>query len=339
VPYKTDTDLVSEIGNIGLYGDANLRPTWWLSLRGGGRAELLSYTVLNNCAARVSPIPRPQTLPSTRAASPNRITGARAKPTSVRRHRASYCCRVPRSLSVRSETSRSQPATAGHSLDRSFLHHPGRGHAVCQYRCLRGRGRVRRSVGTQPSSRVRSSSRPWSTEISSSMRRRAKRPWRGHYAHWMGRGAAPDRIILRRVSQPDPGARHVQRQPSGGRVRARHVFRSDTAFFAPLPWHLRGKALRATLSAGCDLRGSAPASLRRGQRPNLHHRRISNPVVVHYELRLSSTNCSTPSTGWANTTTPRISTASRSRPWSRARVHRWCAARGILTLGINFGGS
>jgi len=52
VPYLTDTDLVSQIGNIGLYGDANLRPSRWLSLRGGARADLLTYSVLNNCAAR-----------------------------------------------------------------------------------------------------------------------------------------------------------------------------------------------------------------------------------------------------------------------------------------------
>jgi TonB family protein len=52
VPYLTDTDLVSQIGDIGLYGDANLHPWRWLSLRGGARAELLSYDVLNNCAAQ-----------------------------------------------------------------------------------------------------------------------------------------------------------------------------------------------------------------------------------------------------------------------------------------------
>ena len=52
VPYKTDTDLDSTLGNIGLYADLNLRPTRWLSLRGGGRAEILTYDVLNNCAAQ-----------------------------------------------------------------------------------------------------------------------------------------------------------------------------------------------------------------------------------------------------------------------------------------------
>ncbi len=52
VPYLTETDLVSQIGDIGLYGDANLHPWRWLSLRGGARSEFLSYDVLNNCAAQ-----------------------------------------------------------------------------------------------------------------------------------------------------------------------------------------------------------------------------------------------------------------------------------------------
>jgi TonB family protein len=52
VPYKTDTDLDSQLGDIGLYGDLNLRPLRWLSLRGGARAEIVTYDVLNNCAAQ-----------------------------------------------------------------------------------------------------------------------------------------------------------------------------------------------------------------------------------------------------------------------------------------------
>ena len=52
VPYKTDTDLDSQLGDIGIYGDLNLRPLRWLSLRGGARAEIVTYDVLNNCAAQ-----------------------------------------------------------------------------------------------------------------------------------------------------------------------------------------------------------------------------------------------------------------------------------------------
>ena len=53
MPYKTETDLDSQLGDIGLYGDANLRPWRWLSLRGGVRAEIFTYDVLNNCAAQI----------------------------------------------------------------------------------------------------------------------------------------------------------------------------------------------------------------------------------------------------------------------------------------------
>jgi len=52
VPYKTEIDLDSQIGDIGLYADANLRATRWITLRGGVRGDALSYDVLNNCAAQ-----------------------------------------------------------------------------------------------------------------------------------------------------------------------------------------------------------------------------------------------------------------------------------------------
>jgi iron complex outermembrane receptor protein len=51
VPYRTETDLDAQLGDIGLYGDANLHFRPWLSLRGGARAEFLAYDVRDNCAA------------------------------------------------------------------------------------------------------------------------------------------------------------------------------------------------------------------------------------------------------------------------------------------------
>jgi TonB family protein len=51
-PYHLDTDLDSRLGDIGLYGDLNLRATSWLAFRGGMRAELLTYDVLNKCAVQ-----------------------------------------------------------------------------------------------------------------------------------------------------------------------------------------------------------------------------------------------------------------------------------------------
>jgi TonB family protein len=62
-PYKTETNLASQIGDIGLYGDANLRFGRWISLRGGGRAELLTYDVHDNCAVHSVAHPTPTNLP------------------------------------------------------------------------------------------------------------------------------------------------------------------------------------------------------------------------------------------------------------------------------------
>ncbi len=50
IPYHRDLDVEYALGDIGLYGDANLRLLSWLMLRGGVRANFFAYNVLNNCA-------------------------------------------------------------------------------------------------------------------------------------------------------------------------------------------------------------------------------------------------------------------------------------------------
>jgi TonB family protein len=52
VPYKTETNLQSELGDLGLYADADLHATPWLALRGGFRADLLAYDVNDLCAVQ-----------------------------------------------------------------------------------------------------------------------------------------------------------------------------------------------------------------------------------------------------------------------------------------------
>ena len=52
VPYKTETNLDSQLGDIGVYADANLRALSWVNLRGGLRSDALTYDVLNNCASQ-----------------------------------------------------------------------------------------------------------------------------------------------------------------------------------------------------------------------------------------------------------------------------------------------
>ena len=51
-PYLTETDLDSRLGNIGIYGDAGLRPFSWLTFRGGARGDIFTYDVLDACAQR-----------------------------------------------------------------------------------------------------------------------------------------------------------------------------------------------------------------------------------------------------------------------------------------------
>ncbi|MFT3837924.1 MAG: TonB-dependent receptor plug domain-containing protein [Myxococcaceae bacterium] len=50
IPYHKDLDLSSRLADLGLYLDANLSPWWWLTVRGGLRADLLDYDVLDRCA-------------------------------------------------------------------------------------------------------------------------------------------------------------------------------------------------------------------------------------------------------------------------------------------------
>lgn len=49
-PYLTDADLTSTLADIGVYVDANVRPSSWLTIRGGVRADMFMFDVLNNCA-------------------------------------------------------------------------------------------------------------------------------------------------------------------------------------------------------------------------------------------------------------------------------------------------
>jgi iron complex outermembrane recepter protein len=58
-PYLTEANLDSNLDDIGLYADANLRVLPWLALRGGLRADLFTYNVQNLCAVRSVETPSP----------------------------------------------------------------------------------------------------------------------------------------------------------------------------------------------------------------------------------------------------------------------------------------
>jgi iron complex outermembrane receptor protein len=53
-PYLTDANLTSTLADIGVYADANVHLTPWLSVRGGVRADMFLFDVLNNCAVNAA---------------------------------------------------------------------------------------------------------------------------------------------------------------------------------------------------------------------------------------------------------------------------------------------
>jgi hypothetical protein len=59
VPYATEIDVASQLGDLGLYADTNLHAFSWLNFRGGVRSDLFTFNVHDNCAAHdASHIPR-----------------------------------------------------------------------------------------------------------------------------------------------------------------------------------------------------------------------------------------------------------------------------------------
>jgi hypothetical protein len=51
VPYKTENDLESQLADLGMYGDASVRALSWLTFRGGARADVFTFNVLDKCAS------------------------------------------------------------------------------------------------------------------------------------------------------------------------------------------------------------------------------------------------------------------------------------------------
>ena len=51
-PYHLDLSLLSHLSDIGVYGDMSLSLASWLTLRGGVRADLFTFDVLNRCAVQ-----------------------------------------------------------------------------------------------------------------------------------------------------------------------------------------------------------------------------------------------------------------------------------------------
>ncbi|MFT3839113.1 MAG: TonB-dependent receptor [Myxococcaceae bacterium] len=83
VPYHKDLDLSSRLADLGLYFDANLSPAWWLTLRGGVRADLLGYDVLDRCAQQSVAHADKSNPPLDQSCLSQRDFGAYREPTQV----------------------------------------------------------------------------------------------------------------------------------------------------------------------------------------------------------------------------------------------------------------
>jgi iron complex outermembrane receptor protein len=52
VPFRTDLDVDSNLGDLGLFIDTSLKPLRWITARGGLRVDLFTFDVMDNCAAK-----------------------------------------------------------------------------------------------------------------------------------------------------------------------------------------------------------------------------------------------------------------------------------------------
>lgn len=79
-PYHTDTDLDSILGDVGLYADLNVRPSPWLALRGGVRADLFTFDVNDQCAVQSVEHPSPSNPPLDQSCLSQQNFGAYREP-------------------------------------------------------------------------------------------------------------------------------------------------------------------------------------------------------------------------------------------------------------------
>jgi TonB family protein len=292
VPYKTESDLVSQIADIALYGDADLRPRWWLSLRGGARADLLAYSVLDNCAAQSVAHPSTTTPPIDESCLTQQDKGRPREPD--QRSSTSSVVVLPRaSLIAGPFRGVSLSASYGQgvrSVDPSYVTQdiktPFAG--VVAYEAgaayagsLRDATVVARSILFQT---VVDKDLIFSETAGRNVLGvgTTRRGWVGALrltGPFFDESAS---LTLVRATFNDNGTA-VAYVPGT-------VFRSDTALFATLPWRLAAAPMRATLSGGVTYIGRRP----------LPYGQVSDPIFTvdaaatlswsRYEVRVASTN-------------------------------------------------
>jgi TonB family protein len=80
VPYRKEADLHSDLGDLGLYADAALRPLPHVTLRGGARIDLFTYDVLDACAVQDVSLPDPNNPPGDASCLDQQRGGAHREP-------------------------------------------------------------------------------------------------------------------------------------------------------------------------------------------------------------------------------------------------------------------
>jgi iron complex outermembrane recepter protein len=292
VPYKTDTDLDSQLGNIGLYGDLNLRPLRWLSLRGGARAEIVTYDVLNNCAAQSVAHPSTTNPPIDQSCLTQQNYGRPREPDQVTGTsgvaflpRASLIAGPFRQLSLSASYGKGirsiDPNYITQDVQAAFANVTAYEGGVAYAGAVRSTTLVARSV-------------VFRTVVDRDLifDQTAGRNVLGvgtTRTGWLGAlrltGSFFDEsanLTLVRATYNDNGSA-VAYVPGV-------VFRSDSALFRTLPWNLLGKPIRTTLGAGITYVGRRP----------LPYGEVSGPIFTidasvsaewaNYQLRFSATN-------------------------------------------------
>jgi iron complex outermembrane recepter protein len=260
VPYKTDTNLEAQIGDIGLYGDANLRPFRWLSLRGGARADVLTYDVHDNCAAQSISHPSTTNPPIDQSCLTQQTFGRPREPDQVTATsglailpRASVIAGPFRGITISASAGRGvrsvDPVYITQDVQAPFADVVAYEAGAAYTGTVRSTLLVARSVFfqtvvdkdlifDQTAGRNVIGAGTTRTGWLGALR------WRGPFFDESAN------LTLVRASYNDDGEA-VAYVPGV-------VFRSDSALFRALPWSPRGKSIRASLGAGITYVGPRP---------------------------------------------------------------------------------
>jgi TonB family protein len=342
VPYKTESDLVAQLGNIGLYGDANLRLRRWLSLRGGARADLPTYSVLDNCAAQNVAHPSPTNPPIDQSCLTQQDMGRPREPD--QRSSTSSIAMLPRaSLIVGPFRSLSLSASYGRgirSIDPIYITQD----VKTPFASITSYEAGLAYAGSVKNATVIARSVVFQTVVDKDLifSETAGRNVLGvgtTRTGWVGAlrltGSFFDEsanVTLVRATFND-NHQAVAYVPGT-------VFRSDTAFWRALPWRPGGAPIRAALTAGVTYVGRRP--LPYGQVSDSLFTLDASAMLSwsHYQLRVLSTNLlgTQYRLGEYN-----FASDFHSQPQPTLvpeRAFTAGAPRGVfVTLGFNFGGA